>query len=301
MKTQKSKTAKTLALAFLLLAGMSLFNQCKKETETEYVDRVVNVHDTVYLDPNDTGIFVPGTAKLDTSWNFDKTHSNVNWQSKYYDFSATMLTGRFNSFGFIPEFEFDETNLGATLCKFWVKTSTMNTSEPGRDGLGKCGLNYLGVVYTDSLKTATNPLFDTASFVCSSITVDQHDGYVMHGAFTLNHWLNAAGHANGDPITKNIDVNFTYNGMRDFDTNNDGVYDRYRAGVTVTFKFLRSDFTDNASTKTYFPGSPSAGTITLADSVNNITAINNKTYGVWSTSVADEMEITINAVFQKNH
>jgi hypothetical protein len=52
---------------------------------------------------------------------------------------------------------------------------------------------------------------------------------------------------------------------------------------------------DNASTKAYFP------VPTVADSINNITAINNKTYGVWSASVADKMDITINSQFYKNH
>jgi polyisoprenoid-binding protein YceI len=301
MKTQNTKIGKTLVLAFILLAGMSLFNQCKKETETEYVDRIVNVYDTVYLDPNDTGIFVPGTFKIDTSWTHDVVHSNVMWESKYFDYSAAMLTGRFNNYGFIPELEFDETNLGATNLNFWVQTSTFNTGQPGRDGLGKCGLNYMGINYLDSAKTQLNHLTDTAKFHCNSITIDTHDGYIMHGTMTFNRWLNATGHSNGDPITKNVDINFTFQGTRDFDTNNDGVYDRYRAGFTATFSFNRSDFMDNASTKTYFPGSPSAGTITLADSVNNIIAQNNKTYGVWSASVADKMDMTINMQFYKNH
>jgi hypothetical protein len=52
---------------------------------------------------------------------------------------------------------------------------------------------------------------------------------------------------------------------------------------------------DNASTKAYYP------VPTAADAINNVTAANNKTYGVWSTSVADEMFITINCQFYKNH
>jgi polyisoprenoid-binding protein YceI len=271
---------------------MSLFiTQCKKETETE----TVTIHDTTYVDPNDTGVFVPGTAMVDTGWTFDQVHANVNWQSRYYDFSSTMLTGRFNNFNFSPKFYFDETNLSATVCDFWVQLSTYNTGQPGRDGYGKCGPSYLGVVYLDSAKTQVDPMSDTAKFHCTSITVDQHDGYIMHGVFTFNRYRPASGNPDGTPITKNIDVNFSFNGMRDFDSNNDGTMDKLRSGFTAKFKFNRSDFVDQNSTKAYYP------VPTVSDSINNISAANNKTYGVWSTSVANEMEMTINAVFYKNH
>ncbi len=281
-----------LALAILTIAGLSLFlTQCKKDTET-----VTNtVHDTVYVDPNDTGVFVPGTAAIDTTWTFEKSHSNVNWQSKYYDFSSTMLTGRFNNFLFNPEFQFDETNISAAVIDFWVQLSTYNTGEPGRDGLGKCGLNYLGIVYLDTLKTQVDPLSDTAKFHCNSITVDSHEGYTMHGTLTFNRWLNAPGHTNGEPIVNNVDIHLSFNGMRDFDTNNDGTYDKLRAGLTATFKFNRSDYMDNQSTVPYWPV-PKA-----SEAITNVTAANNKTYGVWSISTSDEMEMTINAVFYKNH
>lgn len=288
MKTRKIY----LKSALFLLAITSLFlTQCKKETVTE----TVTVHDTTYIDPNDTGVFVPGTAMVDTTWIFDKTHANVNWQSKYYDFSSTMLTGRFNNFNFNPKFYFDETNLSATVCDFWVQLSTYNTGEPGRDGYGKCGPSHIGVVYLDSSKTQVDPLSDSAKFHCTSITVDPHDGYIMNGTFTFNRYRPASGFADGTPITKNISTHFSFNGMRDFDSNNDGTMDKLRSGFTATFKFLRSDYVDRNSTKAYYP------VPTVVDAANNIIAANNTTYGVWSSSVGDEMEITVNAVFYKNH
>ncbi len=277
-------------ITLFVIAFFSFFlTQCKKDTET------ITVHDTTYINPNDTGVFVPGAAMVDTSWVFDKVHANVNWQSKYYDFSSTMLTGRFNNFNFNPKFNFDETNLSATSCDFWVQLSTYNTGEPGRDGYGKCGPNYLGLTYLDSSKTVVDPLSDTARFHATSITIDAQDGYIMHGTFTFNRYRPASGFADGTPITKNIDVLFSFNGMRDFDTNNDGTTDKLRSGFTAKFKFNRSDYMDNNSTKVYFP------VPTVTDSINNITAVNNKTYGVWSASVGDEMEILVNAVFYKNH
>ena len=285
------KTSKIVFRALVvLLAVASLFlTQCKKDKETVYV------HDTTYIDPTDTGVFVPGTAMIDTGWTFDKVHANVNWQSKYYDFSSTMLTGRFGNFNFSPKLSFDETSLSNSSINFWVQLSTFNTSEPGRDGYGKCGPSYLGVVYLDSSKTIVDPLSDTAWFHSTSISVDQHEGYIMHGTFTFNRYRPASGYTDGTPITKNVDVHLSYNGMRDFDSNNDGVTDKYRCGFTATFKFNRSDYMDINSTKAYYP------VPTVTDSINNIAASTNKTYGVWSTSVSDEMEITVNAVFYKNH
>ncbi len=289
MSTISKKSSLVLALTSFALLGISvLFSQCKKDTET--------IIETVYVDPNDTGVFVPGTADIDTAWVFDKTHANVNWQSRYYDFSSTMLTGRFNNFNFNPKFKFKETDLANANIDFWVQMSTYNTGEPGRDGYGKCGLNYVGIVFLDSNKTVVDPLCDTAKFHCNSITVDPHDGYIMHGTLTFNRYRPASGFADGTPITKNMDVNLSYNGMRDFDSNKDGVMDKYRTGLTATFKFNRSDFMDINATVPYWPVPKASEAIT-----NTTTAANNKTYGAWSTSTADEMEIVVNAVFYKNH
>ncbi|MEO8148910.1 MAG: YceI family protein [Bacteroidia bacterium] len=279
------KAYKSLIVVCLLIAGSVLFDQCKKDTVTE----TVTVHDTVYLDPNDTGIFVPSNAIIDTTWTYDKVHCSVMWESKFYDFSSTVLTGRFNNFGFNPKFNFNETNLASNSADFWVQLSTFNTGEPGRDGYGKCGTTYLGVTYLDSLKTLVDPLSDTAKFHLVSTTVT-NDGYVMNGTFTFNRYRTPSGQADGTPITKNINVSISYNGQRDFDSDANGVYDKLRAGFTVTFSFNRSDFMDNTSTKAWDLFSP----------LDPLT-VNNKTYGVWSTSVADKMDITLNAVYYKNH
>ncbi len=292
------KNKKTfLVLSILITASLSLLlTQCKKDKETVTVHDITTIHDTAWLDPSDTGVFVPGTFNIDGTWTFDKVHCNVNWQSRFYDFSSTMLTGRFNNFNFSPKFLFDETNLAGLGCDFWVQLSTFNTGESGRDGLGKCGPNYLGVVYLDTNKTQVNPLSDTARFHGTSITVDPHEGYIMHGTFTFNRYRPASGYADGTPITKNMDVHLSYNGMRDFDSNNDGTTDKFRAGFTATFTFKRSDYMDNNSTVPYWSVPKVSEAIT-----NGTTAANNKTYGVWSVSVGDQMELTLNAEFYKNH
>jgi hypothetical protein len=207
-----------------------------------------------------------------------------------------MLTGRFNNFNFNPALNFDETNLAASSIHFWVQLSTYNTGEPGRDGLGKCGLNYLGIVYLDTNKTVVDPIADSAWFNCTSISVDQHEGYIMNGTLTFNRYRAPSGYPDLTPITKNVTAHLYYNGMRDFDSNNDGTTDKYRAGFTATFEFYRSDFMDNASTVPYWPVPKVSEALT-----NTTAAANNKTYGVWSQSTADKMEIEVNAAFYKNH
>jgi len=72
------------------------------------------------------------TSLADTRWTFDKTHSNVMWETKYMG-AASLLTGRFNSFGF-NKFEFDEANPANTAFEGYVLLNTVNTGEPGRDG-----------------------------------------------------------------------------------------------------------------------------------------------------------------------
>lgn len=278
------KGFKPYFLSTLLIVGMSLFlTQCKKEKE------IVEVHDIVYIDPNDTGVYVPSNAIIDTSWVFDKVHCSTMWESKYYDFSSTMLTGRFNNFNFSPKFNFDETNLSKNSINYWVQLSTFNTGEPGRDGLGKCGPSYLGNVYLDSLKTMVNPASDTAWFHLTK-TTRTNKGYDLEGTFTFNRYRTPSGYPDGTPITKTITAKMTYNGQADFDTNNDGTPDKLRCGFTTTFSFKRSDFMDIASTKAWDPFDP-----------NNAATVNNKTYGVYSHSTADQMDIRVNSVFYKNH
>ncbi len=69
--------------------------------------------------------------KLTEGWTFDKTHSNVMWETAYMG-SAAMLTGRFNQFGF-RSMSFDEKNPANTSFEGWVRLNTVNTGEPGRD------------------------------------------------------------------------------------------------------------------------------------------------------------------------
>jgi len=86
-----------------------------------------------------------GDQKLslsNTNTAFDKTHSNVGWQSLYLG-STAFLTGRFDNFGF-NLFDFDESNAAGIRFEGWIWLNSVNTSEPGRDDgclLGTFGTN----------------------------------------------------------------------------------------------------------------------------------------------------------------
>jgi polyisoprenoid-binding protein YceI len=284
---------KLILLIAFVVPSILVMQRCKTETTLEPKDVYDNKVATV-INPN-TEVPVPGDFVMDNTFTHDKTHSNINWKSRYYDFSDTYLTGRMGDFGFAPKFEFYENDLSKCKLEMWTRVSTASTSEPGRDGYGKCGPNYFGVVYTDSNKTAVIPESDTAWFKATSFT-KSGNGYLVKGNMTFNRYLPASGQADGTAITKPMEIYLFYNGSYDFDTNKDNAPDKLRVGFSARFKFNRSDFLDNTSTKVYFPFPK------LAEKANSDAAFaSNKTYGVWSTSVADEMLMEVNHVFYKNH
>ena len=240
------------------------------------------------------GAPVSGSGLVDFSWTFDKAHSNVNWESKYLSYSTGMLTGRFNEFNFNPKFVFNETNLSSCSINAWILLSSIDSGEPGRDGLGKCIRSYMGVTYLDTNKTITNPISDSAWFRSTSV-VKSGTGFVVFGNLQFNKYRAPSGFADGTPIVKPATLYLTYNGTSDFDNNGDLVNDRYRASFVGKLTFRRSNYMDVQSTVQWVP------VPTLADQTGNISAANNKTYGVWTTNIDDEMSFTFNAQFYKNH
>lgn len=270
------RTPKTAFI--LIIAAVSIIISCNKK------DQVTPI----------AGTPVSGSGSVDLSWTFDKAHSNVNWESKYLDWSTGMLTGRFNNFNFSPKFVFNEADLTKCNINAWVQLSSIDSGEPGRDGLGKCIRSYMGVTYLDTLKTITDPLSDTAWFRSTSV-VKSGTGYVVFGNLRFNRYRAPSGNPDGTHIFKPAILYLVYNGTSDFDTNGDNTLDRYRASFSAKLKFKRSDFMDTQSSVQWVP------VPALADQTGNISAANNKTYGVWTTNISDDMSFTFNAQFYKNH
>ena len=226
----------------LTLGGVIFFGtSCTKEKE---VEKIV----TVIQNPNDT-LKPPSIAgainSTNNTWAFDKTHSNVNWETEYYGDHA-FLTGKFNNFK--VDIVFDSQDPTNTKIDAWVQLSTFNTGEPGRDGPGKCGPGYVGVKYTDTNNTV-NPATDTAWFTSTSSKIE-YDYYVATGTFTFN------------GVSKTVDMKYKFTGLTEV-TNQFGTSDK--GGFKGEFMFLA-----------------------LSD------------FGITSTSIADEMYVTVNANYSKS-
>jgi polyisoprenoid-binding protein YceI len=277
MKTVFKTRNFIIAFALMIAASVS-FVRCTKGT-----DSVTALSDGTPVK----------LMSIDKSWTHDQAHSNIQWASRYYDFSSTMLTGRVNNFNFRPALSFSDSDLTKCQIHMWAQMSTFNTGQPGRDGNGKCGPSYLGITYTDTNYSKVNPLSDTAWFHSTSI-VRSGTGYIVTGNFTFNRYRAPSGQADGTPITKPMTMYLTYNGVKDF-PNATGGGGKYRAGLTGSFTFNRSDFVDKNSTKQWIENPKNA------DKANNAAAANNKTYGVYSLSTADEVDVVVNIEMYKNH
>lgn len=144
------------------------------------------------------GGYPPSTYTTPGAWKVDKTHSNINWDTKYYATGA-ILNGKFNTFDI--QVKFDEANPSNTKIYAWVLLSSYNTGEVGRDAYGKCGPGYLGVKYdtvsTGPVVLAPRASTDTAWF--RSTSCERYgSGYLVKGDFTFN------------GVTRNIEMPMAY-------------------------------------------------------------------------------------------
>ncbi|NQV53368.1 MAG: YceI family protein [Flavobacteriales bacterium] len=218
MKTKNLKNAVGLVAGVVILSAMILIG-CSKEDSWEPVEATTTTGSDI-LDSRDDG-----------TWTFDKVHSNVMWETKYYGDNA-LLTGRFNSFDI--DVYFDEQTPANSTIEAWVQLSTFNTGEPGRDAYGKCGPSYCGVAF-DSVgaDTAGNAILepqsatDFAYFKSTSIS-RAGSGYVAKGTLDFR------------GVSKEVELKFNYTGQNTY-TGTSG--DRTYAGLVGEFSFNAiSDF-----------------------------------------------------------
>lgn len=152
------------------------------------------------------------TVKVSEGWAFNKTHSSVLWETDYLGVAA-LLTGRFNTFSAVAEW--DEDNPENSVLSGFVVLSSVNTGEPGRDA--GCLLNTFG--------TAT---YDTAKFVTTSIDFDDLGAYNGKANLTFH------------GVTKEVPVKITYIKTTRFDENS-GL-----SGAPFSIAGLRGEFEMNA-------------------------------------------------------
>ena len=103
MKTTIIKHRRSFFLVALAISMTVLLQMCTKQTTDVVTEYTTDPKVTDVIVPN-SEIAVPVNFVLDTSFNNEKSHSNVNWKSRYFDFSDTWLTGRFQEFHFVPNF-----------------------------------------------------------------------------------------------------------------------------------------------------------------------------------------------------
>jgi polyisoprenoid-binding protein YceI len=124
---------------------------------------------------------------------FDKTHSNVGWETLYLG-STSLLTGRFDSFGF-NLFDFDESVAAGIRFEAWVWLNSVNTSEPGRDD--GCLLGTFGT--TDAATTEDENLAVIRSKSVELSTTDK--GYLVKADLTFH------------GVTKEVDCKMNFDGI----------------------------------------------------------------------------------------
>lgn len=197
---------KNVKFFLAVAAGMIIYAVAFHATSCTREDAVVAaIEPPVYQ-------YATDTVSSSSGWNFDKTHSNVMWETPYKGV-ASMLTGRFNTFNTTVNFRADHPEL--TSFSGFVVLSTVNTGEPGRDG--GCLLTTFG--------TAT--ISDTARLTSKKVEFDGKGAYV------------ATADLNFHGVTKEVKVALSYSGK----TLIPGTAPYYVAGLTGKFEFNAiSDF-----------------------------------------------------------
>lgn len=164
-----------------------------------------------------------GTQTLslnDPKVSFDKTHSNVGWETAYLG-GLSLLTGRFDTLGF-ASFNFDESNPANINFEGWVWINRVNTSEPGRDK--GCLQNTFGVNLS-----MTNDVANVAKIKSKSVEFSTTDkGYVVKADLTFH------------GVTKEVTGKLMYDGKLVSGT---GAAAKNVYGFSFTFQFLaKTDF-----------------------------------------------------------
>jgi polyisoprenoid-binding protein YceI len=156
----------------------------------------------------------------DSKVSFDKTHSNVGWETMYLG-GLSLLTGRFDTLGF-TSFNFDEANPANTNFEAWVWINRVNTSEPGRD---KGCLQTTFNVNT----TMGNEAANIAKIKTTKVTLSTTDkGYIVDFDLTFH------------GVTKSLTGKFYYSGKTVTGT---GTAAKNIYGFSFDFQFLaKTDF-----------------------------------------------------------
>lgn len=220
------RVPRSLSVLAIFLSGM-LFYQIPSCTHDDIADLAIDPIGYEYGDDE---------VSVTDGWNFDKTHSNVTWETAYLG-SAALLTGRFNSFA--VELEFVENEPEAISIVGSVVLSSVNTGEPGRDA--GCLLNTFDVETKDA-----------AIFTSREVSLDGRGGYLVVGDLDFHgivdevsmkltylgstHFDESSG-LRGTPFTvAGFSGTFEFNAKSVFGIQSDNVSDRIAVTINAQFK-----------------------------------------------------------------
>lgn len=179
-----------------------------------------------------------GTSQIDTSggWTFNKSHSNVMWETPYLGVGAT-LTGRFNSF--VAEINFDEDNPENTSFVGKVTLSSVNTGEPGRDG--GCLLTTFGTEVSDEAVLASKSVVKDGKGGYNVVADLSFHGFVKEVQMKLTYtgitFFDVDSGLNGTPFSlAGFTAEFEFNAISDFGIASANIADKVLVRINAQFK-----------------------------------------------------------------
>lgn len=136
------KAIKSISVLVMLVSVGFFATQCQHDDEAIVPVKGPDpiVHGTEVVSCTNCTPLVENGASADfnssavpvSTWYFDKSHSNVMWETPYKGFGS-LLTGRFNYF-VLKNLNFDEGVPANIAFEGYVRLNSVNTGEPGRDG-----------------------------------------------------------------------------------------------------------------------------------------------------------------------
>lgn len=165
-------------------------------------------------------------------WFFDKSHSNVEWETPYKGVGS-LLTGRFNYF-VLEKLVFDEQNPANISFEGYVRLNTVNTGEPGRDN--GCLLGTFGTA-----AGKTNEPENIARLKSTTVAFSQTDaGYIANADMTFN------------GITLPVTLKLNYVKQTHLDTDGltvAGIEAQFEFNALTNFKIVSSNISDKITVK----------------------------------------------------
>lgn len=172
-----------------------------------------------------------GVIKTSAGWNFDKAHSNVEWESAYRGVGAP-LTGRFNSFGAI--LEFDEQHPESSSLSGYVLLTSVNTGEPGRDG-GCLQTTFESAVADTARLTSKSFAYDGVGGF--NITADLEFHGVTKEVIGKGTYAGATHIDASSPYTlSGFSFKFEFNALTDFLIDSGNIADRVVVNINSTYR-----------------------------------------------------------------